>query len=535
MKLSSRYFVLVSFLLVIVSIACTNNKDNNNPDPILNEPLFNCGEETDNPDAIIIKESNCKVIIENDDPGYYKNTPGKVNGVTINAGDTICLKAGTRRGTNKGFYFNGLTGTSANPIKIVNLNGFFDLQDDFGYSFKLDNCNHLRITGTGSQDYFYGIRISSTMGNMMEVTGDSSNIEIDHVSFGSRNHIDDPDYFAGKECHDIRFKTDATPAGPCREAANAIMVKNDPACNSPYNGDTGFFMENIHIHHNRFEYVAQAIYVGYKNYEGTYRNCDDDPTTGENGNETLTVPHDIKNIQVHNNCIMHTMKDGAQFKNLSSIKSRKINDPTNFTDPGVESSIYNNHILFHSEKQLATQMSGLLVGTGSACNIYNNIIANGYGSAMELGIYAGKTYNNLLINPGNPESNITAINSSEKCTDLESIQDSLTSTPGIRILNNDHVDFNDNSIERKIEFYHNTIANGYNGIEIRDNGDFDIKIHNNLIIAARSFDEIFYKAYCEWGWTRENAFIRSLATSFIKVAFGYMVNGETADTDAKNI
>ncbi|MBO9703745.1 MAG: right-handed parallel beta-helix repeat-containing protein [Sporocytophaga sp.] len=258
----------------------------------------------------------------------------------VKPGDVICIMAGKR----KNLQLINIQGDSINPVKVINCGGRVEVSNMvLGYGIKLDNCQYIKLTGTGDDKIEYGFLIDSTKKGAMGVMvgKGSSDFEIDHLEIKHSG-------FAG------------------------IMAKTDPECDGSYTRGT-FIQKNVFIHHNYIHHVkGEGLYVGNSFY------------TGWNGNkkcpDTLLFPHELKNIKIYDNKIENTQWDGIQ---LGCAVSK--------------SEIYNNTIDSFGLANIGSQRNGIQVGLGTTGLVYNNRVLNGKGNGIiVLGIGDNIIYNNLI-------------------------------------------------------------------------------------------------------------------------------------------
>jgi hypothetical protein len=87
---------------------------------------------------------------------------------------------------------------------------------------------------------------------------------------------------------------------------------------------------------------------------------------------------------IYSNIVKHSGWDGIQVSSAA-----------------LHSLVYNNIILNDSEAEEPGQMSGILLGGGSSCDCFDNLIANGKGDGIEdHGLGGNNIYQNTIINAG---------------------------------------------------------------------------------------------------------------------------------------
>ncbi len=268
-------------------------------------------------------------------------TTYKIDGSESNVqpGDVVCLQSGTR-GTLR---LESLIGTEANPIIIQNSGGQLLIEADNTSIFVLKS-KHIRLTGTGSTDHFYGIKATGTV----KVDGLTSNVEVDHLEISNPN----PAGFAG------------------------MMVKTDPTCD-PATWRENFTMYDVSLHDNYIHNVArgEGFYIGFTFYDGYQRTCD--------GKQITVYGHIIDGLEVYNNILEDIGSEGIQ---ISSIPN------------GAQ--VYNNVIRKYGQRPFDLyQDNGVQIGQGNA-EVYNNLIDEGVGTAFSIFGTGHKFYNNIILNSG---------------------------------------------------------------------------------------------------------------------------------------
>ncbi len=263
----------------------------------------------------------------------------------ISAGDTLLIEAGIR----EFLVFSNINGSKDNPVVFINHGGRVIFESEIrSFGIDLRNCSNVKLTGTGDNSETYGFYIrkminSTSVGiGVGYKTSDSEieNIEIANVSFAG------------------------------------ILAKTDPTCED-FSSARGLFVMKNSLLHNLYihDINGEGIYLGSSMFtQGHYLSeCD-----------TTIFPHVLEGVRVYDNIIENSGLDGIQI-------SSAVNDCL----------IYNNIIRNDSRIGNSYQMSGIIVGGGSKCDCYNNIISDGKGTGiLYFGFGGSKIYNNLIINPG---------------------------------------------------------------------------------------------------------------------------------------
>lgn len=260
---------------------------------------------------------------------------------TIKPGCTICLKSGR-------YYhirIDNLHGADAKPITIRPEGGNVIIDTNCIYGIRFGGkSSYIKLTGrTASEPY--AIKILESYGVGISIDDLSTDIEIEGVEIANTR-------LAG------------------------IMAKTDPDCSLKAVRDS-FALYNLKIHDNYLHDIGfEGMYIGSSFYSGKELNC--------NGKDTIVLPHLIYGAQIYNNIVERTGYDGIQVSSVST--DCRIND----------NRIYNDSYI----KQYG-QMSGIIIGEGSACDCYNNKILKGAGIGIEVHGFGGKhIYNNLIVDAG---------------------------------------------------------------------------------------------------------------------------------------
>ena len=260
----------------------------------------------------------------------------------VQPGDTILFKAGKRSFIR----IKNFTGNTDNPVIFMNDNGQVNIHTDHYYGISIVNCRFFRLTGTGDENNFYGIRISKvTNGAGIGIGGMSSDYEIDHVSIEN-----------------------------CKSAG--IYAKTDPDCS--FTSTRGNFTQyNTQIHDNYIGHVGtEGLYIGSTQYFGQTVKC--------NGVDTLLMPSLLEGVKVYKNIIEYSGWDGIQVSSAST-----------------DCHISDNIVLFDSQSEYYGQMSGIIIGGGSKCDCNNNFISQGKGQGIQVfGLAGEKIFNNIIIDAG---------------------------------------------------------------------------------------------------------------------------------------
>jgi len=290
--------------------------------------------------VIMAQINGCDFMFEANPQSTLVIDGNSLNNLT--AGDTICLQGGLYYQLN----IKNLHGTSESPIVIINKQGPVIINNNSNYGLTFGHCSNIKLTGSGTSGIEYGFVINHVEnGSGLSINYLSTDFEIEHTEI-------------------------------CNVAFSGIIAKTDPDCSFSAVRDS-FELQKLNIHNNYIHNVGnEGMYIGNAHYTGIILNC--------NGMDTLIFPHLLSDINIHNNIVSHTGWDGIQVSSAS-----------------FNCSVHDNNITFDSDSATINQMSGILVGGGSLCDCYNNIISDGKGDGIDyFGLGNNKIFNNLIINSG---------------------------------------------------------------------------------------------------------------------------------------
>jgi hypothetical protein len=237
----------------------------------------------------------------------------------LHSGDTIMLDAGPRCAIK----FSGITGAPGKYITIINANGLCEITTTvLSYGISLDNCHYIRLTGTMSKIYPYGIKVNGVNCNGggvgLGISNKSDNIEVCHLEI-------------------------------CNTIGQGILCKTDPGCQTDTNSVLNTSIHDNYIHHTG----SEGMYIGYSDCMGLKFLCGSD--------SVICLPPLLKNVQVFNNLVDSTGYDGIQIS------------------CSIDVVCYHNQIFHDSQKNTFGQNTGLIIGGGASGRFYENTIANGKG------------------------------------------------------------------------------------------------------------------------------------------------------------
>ncbi|MDA3906852.1 MAG: right-handed parallel beta-helix repeat-containing protein [Bacteroidales bacterium] len=348
---------------------------------------------------------------------------------TFQTGDTICLMAGVRGP----LYLKNINGTAENPIVIINKGGLSIIDSDLAYGIKFVECKNIILSGAGDQDIPYGIYIREVNnGYGLGLENKSSDFELEKLEISNTK-------FSG------------------------IIAKTDPDCTYTAVRDS-FTMYSLDIHDNYIHNTGmEGMYIGSSFFLGHYiSDCD-----------ATLLPHIIDGVEIYNNRVEYTGWDAIQ----------------------VGSALYNctirdNQIYKDSQAEETYQMSGIMINTGSSCNVYNNKIIDGKGTGiLNQGTGGQKFFNNLIVNAGR---------------DYDFENQTTKQQFGIYSKYTTYVHPPDNSLH----FYNNTIINPKSdGIRLVDSPSEINRVINNIIINPGAYE--YYQSLGSNEFNADDAYIHN--------------------------
>ncbi|ERM81232.1 hypothetical protein P872_09055 [Rhodonellum psychrophilum GCM71 = DSM 17998] len=271
----------------------------------------------------------------------------------IAPGDSIILMAGTY----SQILIRNLRGDKNSPIVIVNKGGPVVLSEGINYGIAIRNSKYLKIIGKNSN----------------QNAPNEKGISIRDVSNGN-----------GISLEDGTSQIEISGIGLYNIAKSGIMAKSDSNCQNDSFLRENFIFEGLIISNCVFDAIGdEGMYIGSSFYHGRTWDCD--------GGIKPVLEHLMQDVKIHDNILNNIGKDAIQ---VSSTPSN--------------CQIFNNRVTLDSQEMSFGQMSGILIGGGSVCEVFNNFIADGMGSGIEVFGNSGNViYNNVIVNPGSqlfPES-----------------------------------------------------------------------------------------------------------------------------------
>jgi parallel beta-helix repeat protein len=290
---------------------------------------------------------SCGVVKAQDNPQYLVGTTTTLIDGTqspydqVIPGDTVFIQSGTR----ENLLIRNFQGSAGSPVVFMNYGGAVVINTSYGYGIAIRGCRYVRFTGSGDKSHFYGFNFRHANGAGLSLDAMTSDCEVDHVSI------------------------EGVPIA-------GLYAKTDPDC-SYLNTRDKFTQYNTLIHDNYIDSVGnEGLYIGSTKYSGVLVNC--------NGKDTLLYPSLLSGVRVYNNVIRYSGWDGIQVSSAAS-----------------DCQVYDNLVMYDSQGETDSQMSGIILGGGSKCDCYNNSISEGKGDGIELhGLGGSRIFNNIIVDAG---------------------------------------------------------------------------------------------------------------------------------------
>lgn len=228
----------------------------------------------------------------------------------LKPGNTLCIQAGSYQELR----FINFRGSGGKPITIKNCGGQVRTNDGIA----IIKSRYIKFSGTGHPSVKYGIKILRAKGTGLNVTGLSSNVEIENVEIQNTG-------FAG------------------------IMVKTDPQCNQPQTWRKNYTFYDLKIHDCYIHDThGEGMYIGYTGgFERSNKKC--------NGRQIFG--HLFKSVRIHDNLIVKSGWDGFQL-------SLAVQDV----------QVYRNTVIGYGTKKVVYQNFGWSIGGGTRGKFYSNFI-----------------------------------------------------------------------------------------------------------------------------------------------------------------
>lgn len=227
-------------------------------------------------------------------------------------GDTLVLRASLNPWSYT--YFGGVNGTVQKPVVIIN-EGIVEMSA----GMELENCNYIKLTGSGSRDHF-GIRVAHSNGVALSIHGKSSHIEAER--------------FTALDCN------------------FGCWIKNEASCDTAINN---WVLDQVSVHDYEFRDIrTEGFYMGSTDANNASRpvNC--------GGVQKFYRPSRLGNIKIYNGYINGTGRPAIQLSNAQIGMSE----------------IYNNEITNVGNEGSDQQGTGISLGLYTRAHVHHNKIRN---------------------------------------------------------------------------------------------------------------------------------------------------------------
>jgi len=344
-------YLLILFVIMVATASCSKDQTISNEESITDDAIVNDGntlEENVTAEIEPLACADCDFVI-NTSTGVVDGTildiqPGAVIGLSGSGEDY------------KNITFNNIVGTAENPIIIKNCDGRAVIASTYAFGVKFKNSKHFKFAGNGSNDFDYGIKISTSKGFFLtfeQFTTDFETFAIEIEGY-QPSGIGENNGFAG-----IGIKT--SPYQDCD-------VFTDPT-------RTAWIMKNVTVRNCYIHDVGgEGLYIGHGFYNGrTESSC-----------ASKTYSHSIQHLRIHDNLIEDVGYDGIQIKNAD-----------------LDCELYNNVIRNYGQLDENAHNEGLFIGGGTTGKFYNNYVINGTGHGIQFqGMGNVDIFNNVVANSG---------------------------------------------------------------------------------------------------------------------------------------
>jgi len=292
---------------------------------------------------------------------------GRGNFSAVQPGDVVCIAAGSRdQLTLKNFQ-----GASSAPIVFKNSGGAVVFNNSGGFGMRVQNARYFRITGTGDSSIKYGIQIKGSYSFGINIGWKSSDLEVDHVEI-------------------------AQTSGGAGIKVNTHSTCSDGSTNNyDYDGDgkiandlddvvsqANFTQYNTRLHDNHISNTSnEGFYIGANRsvYASSGQGQDAPCPTAP----TYPLNPLLDTVRIYSNLIERSGWDSI------NVKAAYRN-----------CQVYSNQIVENSIANEPGQEGGVNIALNSQCDVYNNLIRDGYSRAIKLSGIGGKVYNNVIVNTG---------------------------------------------------------------------------------------------------------------------------------------
>lgn len=392
--------------------------------------------------------------------------------VNIGAGDTLLLDATNSLNgifVRNPLQFRGLVGSTNLPIIIKNKSNkkiqIRQLNASSSYGLNFHFCENIKVSGLeNGNSYMLSIaNFVSTASAGISFDRGTKNVEVAHVEISN----------IGAQA--IMFKS-AEPYNGSKVVADTAYFRIYATANSLGKGN--FHDNYIHNVGNEGFFIGSTIFdIGNPiniTINSTFAASLPVNNVLKNVNGTWQfTPHFADSILLYNNTTDTTGYDGIQ---VSMAKFYRVN---------------NNQVQNWATKKVYGQMAGIMIGTPSRGETYNNWIKNGNGSAIQCFGVNNRFFNNVIVRPNLDSKepnwwNISAVYFNDKaCTNntLSLLGINYSQTLFEAIHNTIILDKNDSgrAVFFVQNFQGNSIAKCFNNLAVRDPNPETINNQNYVL------------------------------------------------------
>lgn len=297
-------------------------------------------------------------------------SPGSINfdGTGTPPGSILCLQSGTYGNV----VFRDLRGTAESPITIMNHGGQVRVT---GPELEIRNCQHVRLTGTGTPRLTYGIHADQAWVHVYEAP---SYIEIDHIRVTDQRLS-------------VADRTD-----PDHETTDIRIHHNYLHCSPGGYGYTVMYIGRANYQDHVNQYVMRRVEIDHNTFDGA-------------DGRALKVCSIVEDCKIHHNVVkdalrmpMRTLKEavaiaeGATAEFFSNVVQGSPGYGVSVDDGYFSHHIYNNLIIDTGQ---GDQYQDAFITWHGDTHVFNNTIigARRYGINLGTGQSGNEVYNNIVL------------------------------------------------------------------------------------------------------------------------------------------
>ncbi len=246
---------------------------------------------------------------------------------------------GIRGGSRNVLDIRNFQGTAQQPYLFSNCDAQVVLDiSEKPEAIKVRNSSHLRVSGTGAPEHYFGIKIETgTQG--IRAYSKTDNIEIDHLEVSG--------------------------------VGIGVWIVTRPNCEGSLNRGT-YHQQNLVVHHNYIHDVhGEGMYIGGSKWNGYFSN------DGCPGEELYQA--ELSGVRVFNNLVVNAGWDGIQVGGAE------------------DSEIFSNQVKNYGLEQVSIHSAGMMVNPGTTGKIFANYIENGFGAGIQAIGFDTAIYSNYIV------------------------------------------------------------------------------------------------------------------------------------------